>query len=110
GEHGGRYPHVPHYLNSVVDGVYCFDHRGHGRSGGIRGHVEKFDHYIKDAALAITRLEKQLKERFQQIEIHLLGHSMGGLIALLTLFSHTLLPVRSVTISAPLLGIRVPTP
>ena len=109
GEHGGRYLHVPHYVKSAVDAVFCLDHRGHGRSEGLRGHVDQFDLYTDDAALAISRLEEQLRKRFGAAEIHLLGHSMGGLIALRTLFRHQL-PVASVTISAPLLGIRVHTP
>src|SRR5271155_2712257 len=39
GEHGGRYLHFPHYLADTVDVVFCPDHRGHGRSEGLRGHV-----------------------------------------------------------------------
>jgi alpha-beta hydrolase superfamily lysophospholipase len=110
GEHGGRYLHVPHYVQAEVDAVYCLDHRGHGRSEGLRGHVSEFDLYADDAALAISRLDEQLKKRFGHSEIHLLGHSMGGLIGLRTCFKHPTLPLRSVTISAPLLGIRLKVP
>lgn len=110
GEHGGRYLHVPHYVQSAVDAVYCLDHRGHGRSEGLRGHVERFELYADDAALAISRLDSSLRKRFGHSEIHVLGHSMGGLIALRTLFKHAQLPIHSVTISAPLLGVRVPVP
>ena len=109
GEHGGRYLHAAHYLESVVDAVYCLDHRGHGRSEGLREHVERFDAYADDAALAISRLDENLKKRFGQSEIHLLGHSMGGLITLRTLFKYTTLPLHSVSISSPLLGIRAPS-
>jgi alpha-beta hydrolase superfamily lysophospholipase len=110
GEHGGRYVHAPHYLHSVVDAIYCLDHRGHGRSEGLRGHVEKFDTFTDDVALAVARLDENLKKRFGRSEIHLLGHSMGGLIGLRTLLKHTGLPLHSASISAPLLGIRVPLP
>jgi alpha-beta hydrolase superfamily lysophospholipase len=109
GEHGGRYLHCPHFVKSAVDAVFCLDHRGHGRSEGLRGHVDQFDLYVDDVALAIARLEEQLQKRFGASEIHLLGHSMGGLIALRTLFKHHL-PIASATISAPLLGIKVHTP
>ncbi|MEO5970888.1 MAG: lysophospholipase [Bdellovibrionia bacterium] len=109
GEHGGRYLHVPHYVKSAVDAVLCLDHRGHGRSEGLRGHVDQFDLYADDVALAISRLDEQVRKRFGNAEIHLLGHSMGGLIALRTLFKHHL-PIASATVSAPLLGIRVHTP
>lgn len=110
GEHGGRYLHFPHYLQSSVDSVYCVDHRGHGRSEGLRGHIERFDLFAEDAAHTISRLDEILKKRFGESRIHLLGHSMGGLIALRTLFKYSSLPLRSVTISAPLLGIRVEVP
>ena len=110
GEHGGRYLHFPHYVQSAVDAVYCLDHRGHGRAEGLRGHVEQFDLYADDAALAISRIEDHLKKRFGQSKVHLLGHSMGGLIALRTLFKYPNLPIASLSVSAPLLGIRVRVP
>ena len=110
GEHGGRYLHFPHYLRSIVGGIYCLDHRGHGRSEGLRGHTDRFDSYADDAALAISRLDEALRKRFGRSEIHLLGHSMGGLIALRTLFLHNRLPLHSVSISAPLLGVRIEVP
>jgi lysophospholipase len=110
GEHGGRYLHAPHYVADSVQGVYCPDHRGHGRSGGIRGHVEKFDDYARDAAQLIRHLDAEIKKRHGSSEIHLLGHSMGGTIAIRTLFLYPDLPIQSASISAPLLGVRVPVP
>ncbi len=110
GEHGGRYLHVPHYVQSAVGAVYCLDHRGHGRSEGIRGHVDRFDLYVDDAVLAIQRLDESLKKRFGQSEIHLLAHSMGGLIGLRTLLHPADLPLASASISAPLLGLEIQAP
>ena len=110
GEHGGRYLHFPHFMRNVVDGVYCPDHRGHGRSQGLRGHVDRFDLYREDAALAISRLYQSLKGRFEKPELHLLGHSMGGLIALRTLSQFGELPIQSATLSAPLLAIKAKVP
>ena len=110
GEHGGRYLHFPHYLSSVIDSVYCLDHRGHGRSEGTRGHVESFDLFVNDLVLALERLQKHLIQRFGKAEIHLFAHSMGGLIALRTLLAHTQLPIRSAAISAPLLKIALEVP
>lgn len=109
GEHGGRYLHFPHYLQNTVDAVCCLDHRGHGRSEGLRGHVDSFDLLADDAALAISRIDHMLKKRFGRSEIHLLGHSMGGLVALRALIKHHL-PLASAAVSAPLLGIKVHTP
>ncbi|MGK5083058.1 lysophospholipase [Bdellovibrionota bacterium FG-1] len=107
GEHGGRYLHVPHYLQSEVDAVFMLDHRGHGRSEGLRGHVESFDVFSADAALTIKRIDEKLRKRFGHSEIHVLGHSMGGLIVLRMLFLNPGLPIASATVSAPLLGVKV---
>lgn len=110
GEHGGRYLHFPHYLKTVVDRIIAPDHRGHGRSEGVRGHVDRFDLYVDDLALVIRRLDERLRAEHGTSEIHLFGHSMGGLVALRLMMLEPELRVRSVMISAPLLGLRVKVP
>ncbi|MCX6130147.1 MAG: lysophospholipase, partial [Proteobacteria bacterium] len=102
GEQGARYSHWPHYLKDQVDSIYAIDHRGHGQSSGIRGHVDHFDLYADDAAAAFRRYRTYLLQRYGQAEIHLLGHSMGGLIALRMLLLHDL-PIQSVILSAPMI-------
>ncbi len=110
GEHGGRYLHFPHFLKNEVDHVTCVDHRGHGRSEGVRGHVEAFDHYVSDAAMVVQRLHEKLMAQHGKAEIHVFGHSMGGLITLRLLFLHSQLPIQSAIISAPLLGLKLEVP
>lgn len=110
GEHGGRYLHFPHYLKDKVNAVYCYDHRGHGQSGGLRGHVDRFDRFSDDVSLAIRRLDERLKKQFGKPELHAFAHSMGGLIMLRALFLNHDLPVISAAISEPLLGIKAKVP
>ncbi|OFZ56385.1 MAG: hypothetical protein A2428_02810 [Bdellovibrionales bacterium RIFOXYC1_FULL_54_43] len=110
GEYGGRYAHLPHFLKEQVDSVYCPDLRGHGRSEGIRGHIDRFDSFSEDGAAIIRRLDGRLKEQFGKSEIHVLGHSLGGHIVLRTLFLNPELPIRSATVSAPFLGIKSQIP
>ena len=43
GEHCGRYAHIAEALSAEGLAVIGVDHRGHGRSGGIRGHVDGFE-------------------------------------------------------------------
>ncbi len=107
GEHGGRYCHFLPFLEKTVHVLYTYDHRGHGRSGGKRGHVRAFNDFVEDARLALQRLADHLREYPGSPEIHLLGHSMGGLISLGLLMNYGDLPLRSVTLSAPLLGIAL---
>jgi alpha-beta hydrolase superfamily lysophospholipase len=110
GEHGGRYLHFPYYLQNSIDLVVAPDHRGHGRSEGLRGHVSQFTDYENDLALAIQRLDEKLKKRYGKSEIHVLGHSMGSLILLGMMYRHPQLPIKSATISSPLIGLRMPVP
>ncbi len=107
GEHGGRYLHFPHYLKDTVGAVRCLDLRGHGRSEGLRGHCDSWDQLSDDLIFCIRRFQTQLMEHFKKPEIHLFAHSMGGLAALHALYKDANLPLESVSISAPLLGIRV---
>ncbi len=110
GEHGGRYLHFPHYLKDSLDLIVAPDHRGHGRSEGLRGHVSRFTDYEDDFALAIRRLDEKLKKRYGKSEIHVLGHSLGSLIMLGTLSRFHDLPIRSATASSPLISLRMAVP
>jgi lysophospholipase len=77
GEHGGRYTFLVEDMVSRGYGIVTYDLRGHGRSPGRRGHVDRFADYVTDtgAFLAVAgRLQPQAP-------LFLVGHSMGGLIA-----------------------------
>lgn len=101
GEHCGRYLHFPYYLQNSVDAVYAYDQRGHGRSDGLRGDADSFDSLVSDLALVIQRMH----ERFPGAQVHLLGHSMGGHVALRLGFFHPDLPLASFQVSAPFLAL-----
>lgn len=77
GEHSGRYEHVAAWFAARGCAVYAFDLRGHGRSQGVRCHLRRFTELVDDLEqiLAWTRAEHPLAPHF------VLGHSMGGLVA-----------------------------
>lgn len=77
GEHSGRYDYVTEVLNSKGFGVFRFDNRGHGKSGGARGYLANYDHFIEDANYIVDMVKSQLP----QLPVFMLGHSMGGFIA-----------------------------
>lgn len=77
GEHSGRYGHVAETLNAKGISAFALDHRGHGQSGGKRGHVMNFSEFLDDLDL----FRKQVEGRIAKLPLFLLGHSMGGLIA-----------------------------
>ena len=84
GEHSGRSGHVVDYLVPRGYAIYALDHRGHGRSGGQRGHVGRFAEFTADLRRLIERV--QAAEPGQPI--FLLGHSLGGTIALQYALEH----------------------
>ena len=107
GEHSGRYQHFADALCPSGYAVRAFDHRGHGLSGGLRGHVDGFSRYTADV--------KAVLEEFQaahdaELPCYLLGHSMGGLIALQFLQDHAGVRVGGAVLSNPCLEVAIDPP
>lgn len=84
GEHCQRYEHLGKFLNQAGYALSSMDLPGHGKSEGIRGHINSFDTY-QDAVLGLYQRTKDL---YPGRPIVLLGHSMGGLIAARLLLNH----------------------
>lgn len=84
GEHARRYDHVVERLVGLGLVVYAPDHRGHGRSGGKRIELRDWSEFLDDLhqLSAIATAENPGSKRF------LLGHSMGGAIALSYALDH----------------------
>lgn len=78
GEHSGRYQHVAQFFIENGYAVLTFDLRGHGKSGGERGHADSFDSFLKDIDLLIQESEQRYPERPR----FLYGHSLGGILVL----------------------------
>jgi alpha-beta hydrolase superfamily lysophospholipase len=100
GEHSGRYPHVVNHLVPLGFAMYSFDHRGHGRSAQKLGaHVNSWAEYRHD----VQAFYQHVRQQNEDLPIFLMGHSMGGLIALEYTLHH---PggLRGVIASAPAVG------
>lgn len=106
GEHCGRYTHIAEALSAEGVAVIGIDHRGHGRSGGIRGHVDGFEQYIGDI---VGFAESQVAELGAELPLFLLGHSMGGLITTRALQTYGG-NLAGAVISNPCLGVAVKAP
>jgi alpha-beta hydrolase superfamily lysophospholipase len=75
-EHSGRYGHVAAALVAAGFNAWAPDHRGHGRSTGVRGDIGSMDAVVADLDLLVDAAAVDGRPVF------LLGHSMGGAIAL----------------------------
>ncbi len=100
-EHLGRYAHVIEHLTARGLAVAGVDHRGHGRSGGPRGHCLELGEMVTD----LRTLAERAEQHWPGVPRVLLGHSMGGLIGFLYLLRHPD-TVRAGMLSAP--AFRVP--
>ena len=78
GEHSGRYAHVAEALNAAGYTLFGFDLRGHGKSGGARGHTPTYDVLMDD----IGRLLDEAAARYPDRPRFLYGHSLGGNLVL----------------------------
>lgn len=102
-EHSGRYEHVGSALAGRGFETVATDHRGHGRSGGRRGHVDRWSQYLDD-------VEDQMAEiRGLGLPVVMLGHSLGGLMALSYCVEGRPGP-DLLAVSAPALGYALDSP
>jgi acylglycerol lipase len=97
GEHSGRYDHVVARLVDAGYEVHAVDHRGHGRSDGPRALIEDMDNAVADVDTLIDRAAAGEPD----LPVFMLGHSMGGLIALRYALAHQE-RLAGLVLSAPL--------
>lgn len=98
-EHAGRYEHVGAAFAAAGLRLTLVELRGHGHSGGKRGHVDRWSDYVADVQAAASTLQPGWA---------MLAHSMGGLVALESVRSGVA-PSR-LGLSNALVGVRVKLP
>ena len=106
GEHSGRYGNVIERVLPIGISVWVPDHRGHGRSGGPRGHVLNFEQYLTDLREMIDLAKTDMPA---EMPCFLLGHSMGGLIALYFALRYAG-SIDGLVASSPCLGMVIEVP
>ena len=78
GEHSDRYQNLIQAFAGTGTVFYALDARGHGRSGGKRGHVAHFRQFIDDLHDIIQRARQEQNNQ----KVFLLGQSLGGAMVL----------------------------
>ena len=105
GEHGGRYTRLAEALTRTGYSVWIADHRGHGRSIGQRGDCVSTEILIEDLHLLVELVANQ----HPALARVMIGHSLGGLLAIAYAAQHPE-QLRAVAVSSPALGIGIPLP
>ena len=83
-EHSGRYGWVAEQLAERGYATHALDHRGHGRSEGNGAYIDRMDHLVED----LDALVHAASEEHPDVPLFLLGHSMGGCVALAYALEH----------------------
>ncbi|MFA5973238.1 MAG: lysophospholipase [Lentimicrobiaceae bacterium] len=78
GEHTSRYEHVAKAYSDKGCALFGADLRGHGRSGGRRGHIPSIEAVMND----IDLLLEKANDRYPGLPLILYGHSLGGILVL----------------------------
>lgn len=83
-EHCGRYQPLIDRWNEAGYSVYGMDQQGHGQSGGARGYVESFRHYLVDtlAWMEHVMTHEAASRLGSEVPIFIYGGTMGALLAL----------------------------
>ncbi|CAH1784426.1 unnamed protein product [Owenia fusiformis] len=97
-EHCLQYNDLANLLVAKDILVFGHDHVGHGQSDGDRVHVDTFHTYIDD----VIKLASDLKMKYPNIPLILIGHSMGGLVGTMTILERPDLYQGTVLIAAAL--------
>ena len=103
GEHIGRYDATARALADAGFTVRGFDLRGHGQSGGVRGHCSKFGEYLEDLEAEVVRA------RGENLPLFLLGHSFGALIASQWALAHPN-ELTGLALTSPFYGLALAVP
>ena len=100
-EHSGRHAPTAEVLASHGFAVWATDLRGHGKSEGQRCWIGRFDEYIDDLEEYFAHVIRQAGEK----PVFVLGHSLGGLTALLWSIRRPSERLRGLALSAPALQV-----
>jgi len=105
GEHSGRYAHFARGMAELGFATYAVDMRGHGKSPGPRGHLERWSQWTDDVSAFVKHVEN-----IAGGEVVPLGHSFGGAAVLSAVLAGKLPASRRFVVSSPALRLKVAVP
>jgi lysophospholipase len=106
-EHCGRYHEVAHVIVNAGWAAMSYDVRGHGKSPGERGYIDRFGTYLADLAAMQAAARELVSASAPMV---LLGHSHGSLITLRALADDRPPRAAAAIVSSPFLALRLAIP
>lgn len=106
-EHCGRYREVANVIVRAGWAALSYDVRGHGKSPGPRGFIDRFATYLDDFDAAIAAARALVPDAAPTV---LVGHSHGGLITLRALCGDRPPRAAAAVLSSPYLGLKLAVP
>jgi len=105
GDHARRYERFAQAMTRYGFGTFAIDLRGHGKSAGRRGHVDRWSQWTDDVAAFVAYVEG-----IAGGEVVPLGHSFGGAALLSTVLEHKVPRAKRFVVSSPALKLKVQVP
>ena len=105
-EHCGRYHEVAHAIVNEGWAALTYDVRGHGKSPGARGAIDRFETYLEDFRAAHAAARALVADA----PLALLGHSHGSLIVLRALCDDRPPEAACAILASPYLALRMAVP
>jgi alpha-beta hydrolase superfamily lysophospholipase len=102
GDHARRYERFAQAMTRYGLGTFAVDLRGHGKSAGRRGHVDRWSQWTEDVAAFVKYVEG-----IAGGEVVPLGHSFGGAALLSAVLEHKLPNATRFVVSSPALRLKV---
>lgn len=104
-DHSSKYAHVARAFVAAGYAVVSHDAHGHGRSDGFRAHAASIQHYVDDARLALSDSVARSPAGRRRLPTFLLGHSLGGAVAIHLARDLPSASVRGVILTAPAVSV-----
>ena len=104
-EHSGRYAWTAGELGEQGYATHALDHRGHGRSEGRRAYIDRMANAVSD----FDKLVDHAVAAHPDVPVVLLGHSMGGCLAVAYALHHQD-RLDALVLSAPVAAIDAASP
>jgi lysophospholipase len=100
-EHSGRYVHVMEYFADRGFDCWAVDYRCHGKSPGLRVHIDRFEEFLAD----IEAARRLVRDKNPDPPFYLIGHSQGGLLVLKNTLDHPE-GLDGIIVSSPFVGLH----